>query len=99
MLPRRTEPMRNHAMPGGHPASRPTLPTQLWVDKPTNTTLRSEASMINGSLQGGSPAGPAPDILSGLQNVAKYLGPGQRRVSVPIDGVMLMAFPPLNRVE
>ena len=55
--------------------------------------------MINGSLQGGSPAGPAPDILSGLQNVAKYLGPGQRRVSVPIDGVMLMALPPLNRVE
>lgn len=47
--------------------------------------------MINGSLQGGSPAGPAPDILTGLQNVAKYLESTYATEAANHPGVRLVA--------
>ena len=34
---------RQQQTPGGHPMDRATYPSQIWVDKAVNTTLRNDA--------------------------------------------------------
>jgi len=85
-----TQPMKANAEMGGHPASRPTLPSQLQVDKPVNTSLRSEAAMINGALSGGVAMG-ADSILEALQNTANYLEATYATEALNHPGVQLVA--------
>lgn len=57
---------------GGHPNDRATGPHQMLVDKPTNTSLRNEAAMINGELSNGV-AGTIPANTAGMRAVERHL--------------------------
>ena len=37
----------NSQVPGGHSLTRPTQPSQMWVDRPHNTILRNDAQSDN----------------------------------------------------
>lgn len=37
----------NGQIPGGHSLTRPTGPSQMWVDRPINTALRNDAKGNN----------------------------------------------------
>lgn len=45
--------LKSQSTPGGHPLNRPTGPSQLWVDKPVNTTLRNDAGAIRNDTTAG----------------------------------------------
>ena len=85
-----SQPMRDNAKMGGHPASRPTVPTQMHIDKPVNTALRSEAAMINGSISGGV-AKVGGGILETLHKTAEYLESTYATEAVNHPGVRLVA--------
>ena len=67
--------------PGGTPATRPTLPSEMIVDKPVNTAYRSEKKMV----------GATGDLIGDIHRIANTLESTYSAEAASHPGVQLAA--------